>query len=700
MRQTFVGPLVVERFFEDFLPVKDDPPPLVSLRFAYMARATSEKDMRGFFVSAANSLFTRFTAFDTFNTPSNEAEAEYKPQVTIYEREKGPPTRTTTSFQTMEMFVEFIHGDSVDPFPNENGLFPKSFNNTRSSLGQIVLHSIRQQTHQFRTSTLTVGIFGKVARFFRLDRTGCQVTAPIDYSTEEGNRQLTEFFLRLDRMADDPEARGWDLTVKSATSEEVKDFAEAVKLACEGRPEPEWRMIRGRKEAEGEMMNHPMFRKLFESVGNPNDYPRRKVSVLASGFSRDYIIGRPCSVLRAPTGRTTRGFVAMSMETKTLVFLKDSWRPDVGHIQPEDYWYQLLLKKRGGMKHIGAYLHGSDVYATKRFVRCPDMKQRTVTHIYAKELGGLEPMVGYIHHRVVQSELYLPLQTFRDSKHLTSIMYDIAKALEYVHEVGVFHRDLSIGNIMIDVYGGGRLIDFDIALHREEVGAQKSTGGGTWQFISTWKLLFPEKVYEVFDELESFFFVILYAGLHWVTHNKPETLNIKFIFDDVQVHANGRHTGGLGKQNMYIVDADADVILQDLEFGESPPFTDLIRGLFRLFRSLAIVNVYKNMNREPWHHDVANVNKLKDCKAIIRLMENAVERTDWPEVCDKVSNGNYSRKEEIGKGRPGLAYLKMVAPARPAPLPNPASAHRVPKRGREEDDDQTAPTKWSKLKVV
>ena len=36
-------------------------------------------------------------------------------------------------------------------------------------------------------------------------------------------------------------------------------------------------------------------------------------------------------------------------------------------------------------------------------------------------------MVGYAHHQVVRSELLLPLETFRDSKHLTTIMYDIAK---------------------------------------------------------------------------------------------------------------------------------------------------------------------------------------------------------------------------------------------------------------------------------
>jgi serine/threonine protein kinase len=47
-------------------------------------------------------------------------------------------------------------------------------------------------------------------------------------------------------------------------------------------------------------------------------------------------------------------------------------------------------------------------------------------------------------------------------------------AIEHVHEQGVFHRDLSLGNVMIDAEGHGRLIDFDLARLREEKGARQS----------------------------------------------------------------------------------------------------------------------------------------------------------------------------------------------------------------------------------
>ena len=331
----------------------------------------------------------------------------------------------------MEMFVEFKHGNSSDPFGDGDAFSPKLTNVACTSRGQITLYSIRQRAYQFRTSTLTVGIFGKVARLFRWDNTGCSVTKPIDYSTTEGNRHLAGFFRRLNQMVNEPEARGWDPTVTDATQSEIRDFAEAVKVACVGQSGPQQKAHGRKKEAGGEEeVVDPMFRWLAKSIGDSEKYLRRKVFILDAGIKKGYIVGYPTSVLKAPTGRTTRGFVAMSVQTKKLVFLKDTWRPDFDGFQPENHWYN-ILQERGetAMKNIGASSYGSDVYATKEFVKCKDKKQRMITHLYAKDLGRVEAMVGYIHHRVVFSELYLPLETFRDSKHLTTIMCGIAEGM-------------------------------------------------------------------------------------------------------------------------------------------------------------------------------------------------------------------------------------------------------------------------------
>jgi len=228
---------------------------------------------------------------------------------------------------------------------------------------------------------------------------------------------------------------------------------------------------------------------------------------------------------------------------------------------------------------------------------------------------------------------------------------------------------------------------------------------GTWQFTSTAQLRDPGKTYEVSDELESFFFVIFYVGVHLVIHSKPDTLDVKHIFDDLQVSVNGRQTGGVGKRNMYI---EGRVVLQHLEFTKSPPFTKLIRGLFRLFQSLAIFNCDKEVGRDPRPQDIAEADKLKNCKAVIWLMKNVMERKDWPKVYDKAANDNYPRKEEIDKeDRVGLANLKVTTAAADAhipgaagSLPAPMTTSRVSKRRQEEDAGHTTPMKRSKVETV
>jgi eukaryotic-like serine/threonine-protein kinase len=49
---------------------------------------------------------------------------------------------------------------------------------------------------------------------------------------------------------------------------------------------------------------------------------------------------------------------------------------------------------------------------------------------------------------------------------------EIFTAIEFIHEAGIFHRDISPKNIMIDINGRGRLIDFDLARATSETGAR------------------------------------------------------------------------------------------------------------------------------------------------------------------------------------------------------------------------------------
>ena len=299
----------------------------------------------------------------------------------------------------MELFVEFKRESTSDPFNDLSKSRRKKsllkHNDMASAIrGQITLYSTRMQMYQFRTCIYSVGIFGEVARLFRWDRAGAIVSEPIKYSVT-GNRELSEFFYRFGLV--DDTRRGWDPTVRDANAEETSAFAEAIKTIAEGR-------------------NAALLDSLLESVGTSNDYPRKKVTLKGR---RSYIIGRSLVAPKSPTGRATRVFVAMNTNTKKLVCLKDSWRPDLDEMKPEDEWYGMLK----GARNTAAFLHGSDILSPRK--QRSGFLQSTITQNHSRGYCDIQGMMGYIHHRTVQSELYLPLKTFKDSKNLTEIMRDI-----------------------------------------------------------------------------------------------------------------------------------------------------------------------------------------------------------------------------------------------------------------------------------
>ena len=74
---------------------------------------------------------------------------------------------------------------------------------------------------------------------------------------------------------------------------------------------------------------------------------------------------------------------------------------------------------------------------------------------------------------------------------------------------------------------------------------------GTWQFISTRVLECPGSKHLPTDDLESYFFVLMWTALHWAEHNKDGEIDMKFIFDQQWPFSHGVVDGGMGKSEMY-----------------------------------------------------------------------------------------------------------------------------------------------------
>ena len=102
---------------------------------------------------------------------------------------------------------------------------------------------------------------------------------------------------------------------------------------------------------------------------------------------------------------------------------------------------------------------------------------------------------------------------------------------------------------------------------------------GTWQFISTRLLECPGSKHTLTDDLESHFFVLMWAALHWIEHDQAGEIDMKLIFDQCRPLPHGIVDGGMGKSEMY---KNEQKELHEVEFS-CKPFNKLFWRLWGLF---------------------------------------------------------------------------------------------------------------------
>ena len=199
--------------------------------------------------------------------------------------------------------------------------------------------------------------------------------------------------------------------------------------------------------------------------------------------------------------------------------------------------------------------------------------------------------------------------------------------------------------------------------------------------MSTRLLDRPGKVHELCDDLESFWFVLLFEGLHFVKHNKASGINMSRIFDQVDVSlTTGAHTGGLGKIHLY--SNNGVVMNRTLEF-ESRPFTNLVRRTYRLFQSLNAYYTAQDNEETPSDSHQENFRKVGSCVEIERLLREALNSEEWPDICDKAEDQYppIRRLTPKQKDTIALSYVNRSLVPSGEPL----------KRKREEEDDPQVP---------
>ncbi|KDQ32581.1 hypothetical protein PLEOSDRAFT_1032153, partial [Pleurotus ostreatus PC15] len=444
--------------------------------------------------------------------PDSKAGSKVKPDGGLHDEDDASvtiatPTRLGSALSGLELKKWLL--ELFEDLARKLGVsFEVDTIDARAARGQLATYATEYCARQHRTHLFLVYIYFPCARLIRFDRCGALVSEKIDLSVD--CTPLIRFYSRFSKMTD--AQRGYDPTVKLASDEETKLAQERLK---------EW-----------EPMHHrPVFKMdVYDDTPTP-----RKFLVWGSLADPD-----------SPLGRATRGYPALEVtdglekaKDAPLVFLKEQWRSKA--IERGEIAILRELNKHG-VEHVPTFVCGGDL---------PD--QVTQTDVFANEIGriGGKAIDQRTHVRFVVKEVGRPLESFSSSKEMFRAIHDAFQGHKQAYDkCKLLHRDVSGGNILL-VKDGGILNDWDMAVNVEEVerGPRAHERTGTWAFMSIDLLRGERRPHKVSDDLESFFWVVLYYSLLYLPHNKVGKLDdvVPAIFEQYTFFGLGETKGGNGK---------------------------------------------------------------------------------------------------------------------------------------------------------
>lgn len=464
---------------------------------------------------------------DLARYPINEPAAE----VAFGRRVRRPdePNIARCAWAWMSSFVEVKNTAEAAGFHfgtrGEEGdfLFLRDSEDGKIARAQIIKYATEAMLRQHRTHYYSVYIAGMSARVFRWDRVGCLVTEPIDLS-----KDYKTFLNILHRLATAEDNYGADSTVERTTAADILP----IRLYTTDNQD-----LKDYREMILEDMScYPIHKVKCPAVAIDG-------TELAPGAEKTYLIGRYAFGHYATFGRCTRGYAAWDVENGCFVWFKDQWRCATRpHTELEAY----MRLHQHHVPFIATPIAGGDVAG-----HCT-ISQRYMTRI-PEEWRPAER----VHTRLVTREVGKLVERYDDSPHLLQVCFHAFIAhREAWQYAGVLHRDISVGNIMINVDDDtGFLNDWDLCKYRAELeggsGASEPSGiSGTWAFKSGHSLIYPRKPPEVADDLESFVNVLTFFGFRFHHHElSPVAKNTDTIA--VQKQAASENTGLMGFINSF-----------------------------------------------------------------------------------------------------------------------------------------------------
>lgn len=519
MRGLWVGPMPVQEFMDDFLPLSDiNPMPKVPEDLIQSLPSTGDKTMPTKLIVQRAGLFPGLKLVDTSNHHDNNADDHKKirPDMSAY-LSKVATAKNVIRFEAEELMFELKPPSAPahpfkDPKPTATTeqLTEHSFEtNTDAGIlcrGQIASYFTEWFSRQHRTHGFLVYVANDGMRFIRADRSGAIVSRSFDWRQEP--QTFAEFLWRFAHLT--PEQRGRDTTVRPATPRE------------KGLAHLNLRPWEPKKERPIIVLQVP------EDQGGFRE-------VIAWGAMAD---------ADSLTGRATRAWPVYDLKLEKVVFLKDSWRSLVVGMEKESEILSDLNK--AGVRNVPKLICGDDIDGhltlTQKFISKP------------WNAGGTG-ITSRAQHRFLEDFVGKHLCHFTSSKQLMQAVYDAFIAHQDAYEkCGILHRDVSGNNVMMKDDGRGILNDWDQARRVADMasGPRQLFRSGTWHFMSVLLLENPDKLQDLQDDIESFVYVVLFHVLRYVNHTQVHKIHsiMEEIFDDCKLDDHGNFTGGRGKRSL------------------------------------------------------------------------------------------------------------------------------------------------------
>ncbi|KAF4607773.1 hypothetical protein EYR40_000108 [Pleurotus pulmonarius] len=642
MSGRWVGPCKVADFFKLTMPIylrkgNKEKLPKIDKKFFVGNKPANKKAMvKKTIEFFGTDNFTGLQLVDTSSRldPNSKHGPKLRPGLAL--RDKSDLIDPNSPTHLGEGGLE-VEDTMVEILSDRGPLFELESDTAQQARDQLATYAVGFCSRQHRTHLFFVYLFYPYARFIRFDRAGALVSERFKFTND--CTPLIRFFSRFSKMT--PAQRGYDPTVHVADELETKLARERLK---------EW--------APDSKYERPVFKmEVHDDPKGLGDNDTKKPN------PRTFLVWGALADPESPLGRATRGYPALEVthgldqaKEAPIMLLKEQWRSIA--LRPEIITLQELKDK--GVKHVPTLECGGDL---------PGQVTQTAMYAAVIRTKGGKDIDTRIHVRFVTVEVGRPIERFSSSKEMFKAVYDAFQGHKQAYE--------------------------ELNVEEVELGPRAHERTGTWAFMSIDLLRGERRPHKVSDDLESFFWVVLYYSLLYLPHNKVGKLDdiLPAIFEQYTFFGLRETKGGNGKhlavmEGDYIGDSTSSGCR--LRFDNCKP---LSRFVTTFLRKLKLRRAYASLasaiaadedggpsDTDPPDEDLPQLPaslKEHNHKDVEHIWNAALGSRSWPM--------EDAAKYQIVKGSEGHALAEVAGGG--------GSKESIPEYDLEGDDGEPKPTR-------